>query len=456
MLRRIAQAENSGMPTDPKKLQFLLPDSPYRSYREYLEARGNLPALPGINRVGLIQEIIDSGLRGRGGGGFSTGKKWQTLYQHPCRTHDVVCNAAEGEPGTFKDRFLSRVNPYAILEGMALAVHVVRARAAYIAVKASFRDEIARLESAADELRAAGYFKQAPLRIVTGPEEYLFGEEKALLNVIENEGPFPRAAEYPPYEVGLFATPDSPNPALVNNAQTFAHVAMIARSGSSSFRELGSPDTPGTLIFTLCGNIQRPGIYEVPAGLTLERLIDEHGKGLAPGRKPKVILSGVSGSFYSAKKMSAKAEFASGIGAAGLIVVDDATPMLPVLRAITRFLYVESCSQCSACKSGLGIACNGLMGKLNSDELIRVREAAESAPQGNRCFLPVQGAKIIPGLVKMFSRELKKPSDNLPEWPLPKIVSYDASRHRFEYDRRQASKQPDWSYQEEGDQASAG
>lgn len=429
-------------------MQFLLPEVPYRSYLEYIDARGSLPPVDGINRIGLIQELLDSGLRGRGGGGFPTGQKWQAIFRHPCKTRDVVCNAAEGEPGTFKDRFLIRRNPYPILEGIALAAHVLRARAAYIAIKASFVQEIKRLELALEELKSHGWFHRLPVHIVPGPEEYLFGEEKALLNVIENEGPFPRPAESPPYEVGLFATPGCPNPALVNNVQSFAHAAMIARFGGAAFRELGTADTPGTLIVTLCGDVRRPGVHEIPAGYSIDRIIEEFGGGLNPGRKVKVVLPGVSGPLYSARQLAKPAEFASGIGAAGLIVIDDATPILPVLQAIARFLYVESCSQCSACKSGLGLASQGLTQPLDADALNRIREAAESAPQGNRCYLPVQGAKLIPALLKQFARELKSTPKHLPDWILPKIVAYDEARQRFQYDERQALKQPDWTYQD--------
>src|SRR5262249_11849454 len=153
------------------------------------------------------------------------------------------------------------------LEGMAICAHAIGARAGYIALKASFRREIERVRAALSEMQSAGVLEGFSITVVEGPEEYLFGEEKALLNVIEGLGPLPRTADEPPYEVGLFARPGSPNPAVVNNAETFAHVPSIVRpGGSASFRSLGTSDTPGTLLLTVCGDVERPGVYEQPAG----------------------------------------------------------------------------------------------------------------------------------------------------------------------------------------------
>src|SRR5262245_46853664 len=207
----------------------LLPSEPLRSYEAYLGWAGSSAVLAArANDPGeVLREVQRSGLRGRGGAGFPTGVKWATVKGHPCPTRYVVCNAAEGEPGTFKDRYLIRYNPYAILEGMLVAAHVVDAREIFVAMKASFGKEIARLRSAIDEMETEGVLGDCAIHLVTGPDEYLFGEEKALLEVIEGNDPLPREAHYPPYERGLFATATSPNPAVVNNAETFAHVPSI-------------------------------------------------------------------------------------------------------------------------------------------------------------------------------------------------------------------------------------
>lgn len=435
----------------------LIPEQAFSNYREYLQAHGPLTRVLTLSPTTLLQTLFDSGLRGRGGAGFPTGQKWQTIFQHDCPVHDVVCNAAEGEPGVFKDRFLLRKNPYATLEGMAIACRVVNARAAYLAIKASFTKELAILKRALSEVQATGLFGETPFHLVAGPEEYLFGEEKALLNVIENEGPLPRTPEEPPYEVGLFATVESPNPALINNAQTFAHVATIARHGAAGFRSTGTEDTPGNLLVTLCGDVARPGVYEIPSGLSLDKILENYGG--VDSKRVKTLLPGVSAAAIPAKLFKTRAEFGalqkigSGLGAAGFIVIGKATPIFPVLQSVTRFLYVESCNQCSACKAGLRVASQSLdeiaVQKPTPYEWTRIREAAEGAPQGNRCYLPVQAAHLIPSLLKHFANELRKPIRPQSEWLLPKILDYDEVQNRFSYDSRQALKQPDWTYSDE-------
>src|ERR1041385_1696469 len=259
----------------------ILPDSPYPTYESYLEMNGPSAVLMArsLSAQDIVNEIRASGLRGRGGAGFPTGVKWKTILDHPCQTGYVVCNAAEGEPGTFKDRYLLRKNPYAVLEGILLAAQVVGAKAVYIGIKASFVQEIKRLNQAIHEMRTAGHISNVDIIMSPGPGEYLFGEEKALLNQIESGLPLPREAHYPPYEKGLFATPASPNPVLVNNAETFAHVPSIIRHGADGFRALGTADTPGTVLYTISGDVKRPGVYELNAGVPIRKLIYEMAGG---------------------------------------------------------------------------------------------------------------------------------------------------------------------------------
>lgn len=167
----------------------------------------------------VIDEVARSGLRGRGGAGFPTWKKWHVVRSHACPTRYVVCNAADGEPGTFKDRHLIRTDPYPMLEGLAIAAHVVGAAKAFVATKGAFQREVAILRRAVAEMRGSDMLGRVPVEIVEGPDEYLYGEEKALLEVIEGNDPLPRIL--PPYQVGLFATHGRENPTVVNNAETW-------------------------------------------------------------------------------------------------------------------------------------------------------------------------------------------------------------------------------------------
>jgi NADH-quinone oxidoreductase subunit F len=274
---------------------YLLPDLPYSTYESYLAKNGPSAVLKArtLSPQTIVHDIMQSGLRGRGGAGFPTGVKWKTILDHPCAIRYVVCNAAEGEPGTFKDRLLLRRNPYAVLEGLLIAAHAVGAKTIYIGIKSSFEPEIHRLKQTIHEMRTAELVSDIDIVISPGPGEYLFGEEKALLNQIEAGLPLPREAHYPPYEKGLFATPGSPNPALVNNVETLAHVPSILRDGPAGFRALGTEDTPGTLLYTISGDVKRPGVYELEAGITLQQLIYQVAGGPANG-DVKAVLSGFS------------------------------------------------------------------------------------------------------------------------------------------------------------------
>ncbi|HET7788818.1 MAG TPA: SLBB domain-containing protein [Myxococcales bacterium] len=443
---------------------FLLGPAPYSSLTEYRAATGaDAVALARASTpANLLAVVAESGLRGRGGAGFPAGTKWRSIASHPCPVRSVVCNAAEGEPGTFKDRWLLRHNPYAVLEGVLIAAHAVGARSAYIALKASFTREIARVNDALAELQAGGALGGLRVSIARGPEEYLFGEEKALLEVIEGNDPLPRSADEPPYERGLFATPGSPNPALVSNAETLAHVPSIVRHGAGSFRELGTRDTPGTLLFTVSGDVRRPGVYERPAGITLRELFCEAAGGPREGRQLKAALSGVSVAPIAAERFDTPADFGSlaligsGLGSAGFIVYDDAASMPRVAQMAARFLYVESCNQCSACKHGLRVASTALDALFDAQHagpglLARARYGALSAPQGNRCYLPAEGAAVIPGLLSRFAAEfdqqLREPGRAPQPLPVPKIADWDDAAKAFVLDERQQRKRPDWTYE---------
>ena len=447
-----------------KHQHWLLPANPYETYTAYGKASGENAVQKARKATpdAILAEVEKSGLRGRGGGGFPTGTKWSTIQKHPCTKRSVVCNAAEGEPGTFKDRWLIRRNPYAVIEGMLIAAHVVGAKDLYIGIKESFAREIERLGHAVEELRSAGLLDGFTLRIVAGPEEYLFGEEKALLNVIEGQGPLPREAHYPPYERGLFAEADSPNPALVNNVETFAHVPSIIRHGADSFRKLGTSDTPGTLIFTLSGDLEKPGVYEAEAGIPLRELFFRLGGGPRGARSFKAALSGVATSIIGPEKFETRADFGSlrmigsGLGSGGFILIDEDTSIPRVTQAVSRFLYVESCNQCTACKHGLRTTSSAIDELFDPktatpDDYERALFGARSAPQGNRCYLPVGASLLIPSLMTRFKSEfdsqIARPKGGT-RWRLPKISDFDETLKKFVYDLRQDSKNPDWTYKE--------
>jgi len=443
---------------------FILPEAAYRTYDEYRRAMAEdaLAKARATRPEAIIDIIHRSGLRGRGGAGFPTGTKWRSIQRHPCPTRYAVCNAAEGEPGTFKDRFLLRLNPYAMLEGLLIAAHVVGAERTFVAIKKSFIREVARLRGAVDEMDRAGALGGITVEIVEGPEEYLFGEEKALLEVIEGNDPLPREAHYPPYERGLFATALSPNPAAVNNVETLARVPGILRHGPESFRALGTADTPGPLLFTVSGDVVRPGVYELEAGITLKALFTEVAGGPHGGHKLRAALSGVSTAVIDAERFHTHIDHASlsligaGLGSAGFIVLDDRRSIPRVTQSVARFLYVESCNQCAACKHGLRMASSAIdelfdSEKATADDIERALYGARHAPQGNRCYLPVQGATVISSLMERYAGEfraqLANPTGAPETWLIPKMVDFDEKTRQFSFDEAQPRKRPNWTYE---------
>jgi NADH:ubiquinone oxidoreductase subunit F (NADH-binding) len=463
---------------------FLLPDEPITSLDDYIERGGGAVGLQRAVDIGpaaTIEEIRLSGLRGRGGAGFPTGRKWETVARQTTGRRFVVCNGAEGEPGTFKDRTLMRRNPYQLVEGLFIAAFAIGASEAYIACKSSFEAEIELLSRAARELQAAGICRDCPLYIVGGPEEYLFGEEKALLEVIEGRPPLPRLL--PPYEVGLYASvPDSgweagarrgsvddSNPTLVNNVETLSNVPHILAGGAEWFRLMGTPSSPGTQVCTVVGDVVSPGVAEVELGTPLAEVIQVVGGGVAEGRTIKAVLSGASNRVVTAGQLDVPLSYeglqaiGSGMGAGGFIVYDDTACMVEVARLFSRFLYVESCGQCPACKLGSGEITDRLTklegGTADDSDIGAIDGWLQRVTDGNRCYLPVQERQVVGSILNAFNDEVSEHvlQGSCPRprvLPLPKLV--DLADGRVRYDETAYRKQPDWTYVDEPGRTSRG
>ena len=429
----------------------------------YVEGGGGrgLAAALDLAPEDVIEEVRLSGLRGRGGAGFPTGIKWRTVREDPCPTKYVVCNAAEGEPGTFKDRWLLRMDPYQVLEGLAIAAHAVGAQAAYLGIKAGFEREVGRLEQAMHEMVDRDLLGRIPIELVPGPDEYLFGEEKALLEVIEGNLPLPRIV--PPWMEGLFRKPDSPNPTAVNNAETLANVPHIIREGAGWFRSFGTEDSPGTMLFTLTGDVRHPGVYELPLGLSLRELVYGLGGGPPEGRELKAVFPGASSTVISPEQLDTPLGFdpmravGTALGSGGFVVYDDSACIVRATLAFSRFLYVESCAQCPACKHGTGAITELLeridRGDGSDDDVETILARALTVTDAQRCALPTGETLIAQSAVQVFGPEFAehfgrgcpRPRD----LPLPKILDFDEETGVFLYDERYRLKQPDWTYADE-------
>jgi NADH-quinone oxidoreductase subunit F len=214
-----------------------------------LDAYKTMGGVRGIERArslpprGVIEEIKKAGLRGRGGAGFPTAIKWTTIFEDPSPTKYVVVNGSEGEPGTYKDRYLLQKNPYKLIEGALIAAHVISAKQIFIGLKAKFKTETANVRRVIEEMVRDNIMPTGYIEIVPGPDEYLFGEEKALLEVVDGRGAMPR--NMPPFLFGVRCTPTEYNPTIVNNIESLSHVAHIMANGADWFRGYGSEDTPG-------------------------------------------------------------------------------------------------------------------------------------------------------------------------------------------------------------------
>jgi NADH-quinone oxidoreductase subunit F len=312
----------------------------------------------------IIEVVKSSGLRGRGGAGFPTGVKWSFIPKEPGVKY-IVVNADESEPGTFKDRQLLENNPHQMIEGALVAARAIGANAVYIYLRGEFWDIAHDLDKAIAEARKAGYigkniFKsQWDCEVVThlGAGAYICGEETALLESLEGKRGQPRLRPPFPANFGLYG-----KPTVVNNVETLANVPYIMVHGAEEYRKLGTPDSPGTKIFCLSGNVEKPGNYELPFGgeTTFRKLIEMAG-GVPGGKAVKAILpAGASGAIlpgidevldmpitYDAFK-----PWGSAIGSASVIVLDESVDMVWAARKMIRFFAHESCGQCTPCREG--------------------------------------------------------------------------------------------------------
>lgn len=429
--------------------RILLPEdsNPLNSLAEY-KARGGLEGLKrarSMSSLDIIAEVKNAGLRGRGGAGFPAGIKWTTVLEDPCETKYVVCNGSEGEPGTYKDRYILQKNPYQLVEGLLITAHAIGAAKIIIGLKAKFTREMARLEEAIEAFAKEGLTDASYIEIVPGPDEYLFGEEKALLEVIDGRPAMPR--HMPPFIQGARYTPTENCPTVVNNVETMCHVAHIMGKGADWFRQTGSEDTPGTMVFTLCGDVKYPGMYELPLGTTLRQLIDDCGGGPAGEYPIQAVFSGVANPVMTPEMFDTPMGFGTlrqaggGLGSAGFIVYDKSMSMVKVAYMFSKFLAEESCGQCVPCKSGCGTI-TGYLKKLvegngTVDDIETILFESTKITNQTRCFLPAEEQILIPSIIRKFRQEFELytriPARHDREPDLPLINSFDETARSFSY-----------------------
>ena len=367
----------------------------------------------------VIQVILDSGLRGRGGGGFPTGLKWSFTRKNQADQKYVVCNADEGDPGAFMDRSVLEGDPHCIVEAMAICGYATGATEGYIYVRAEYPIAVKRLQIAIDSARELGLLGKNifdsgfdfDLHIRLGAGAFVCGEETALMTSIEGNRGEPRPRPPFPAEKGLFGKPTTEN-----NVETFANIPQIILHGAESFASMGTERSKGTKVFALGGNIKHTGLVEIPMGTTLREIVEDIGGGIPNGRKFKAAQTGgPSGGCIPASLMDTEIDYdnltAIGcmMGSGGLIVMDDSNCMVDIAKFFLDFTVDESCGKCSPCRIGTRrmqeILEKIIAGKATLDDLDKLEELAHYIKENSLCGLGQTAPNPVLATLKFFREE---------------------------------------------------
>jgi NADH-quinone oxidoreductase subunit F len=326
----------------------------YRSLRKALS----------MEPASIIDEVKKAGLRGRGGAGFPTGMKWTFASGDPKFPKYLVCNADEGEPGTFKDRPILERNPHLLIEGMAISSRALKAEYGYIYLRGEYPGAKKVLEEAIGQAYEKGYLgedvmgsgRKFHLSVHRGAGAYICGEETALIESLEGKRGQPRIKPPFPVNVGAFSLPT-----IVNNVETLSNIPYILEIGSEAYSQIGSPDCPGPKLFSISGHVERPGVYELPMGTTLREIIFEHAGGVRGGRALKAVIpGGISTPVLPPDKIDCPMDFVSMpkhgsmLGSGAIIVFDETDCLVRVCWRAQKFFEHESCGKCTPCREGTG------------------------------------------------------------------------------------------------------
>lgn len=320
-----------------------------------------------MDPTAVIEEIKRSNLRGRGGAGFNCGQKWSFAYQAPSDEKYVVCNADEGEPGTYKDRLIMENDPHTLLEGMAICAHAIGAKKGYIYCRGEYPQVVSILRTAISQAKEKGVLGDLELEVRMGAGAYVCGEETALIESLEGKRGEPRfKPPYPPSE-GLWG-----KPTIVNNVETFANIPVIIDKGADWFAAIGVPSYPGTKVVTLTGDVNNKTFFEVPTNTTIREIVYKLGGGIPAGKKFKAVqIGGTSGAFIPESQLDTPIAFdnMSAIGAAlgsgAVFVLDETREIVDTVTRITEFFEHESCGKCAPCREGTARGAE-IMQKINA------------------------------------------------------------------------------------------
>ncbi len=327
----------------------------------------------------VIKEIKDSGLRGRGGAGFPTGLKWEFTAKTKADQKYIVCNADEGEPGTFKDRLIMEGDPHSVIEAMIIAGYAVGATKGYIYIRGEYYNSVENLKKAIKDAYEYGFLGEDilgsgfnfDLTVRLGAGAYVCGEETALLESIEGKSGRPRLKPPYPPQSGLFG-----KPTVINNVETLANVPQIILNGAQWFRSIGTPNSPGTKVFCLAGDVNRRGMVELPMGVTVREILYGFGGGVKGGRELKMVQTGgLAGTFIGPDKLDVPLDYDSmknygvSLGSGVILAIDDSHCVVDIALNTMEFFRHESCGKCTPCREGTRLACEILekMTKFEAD-----------------------------------------------------------------------------------------
>lgn len=390
----------------------------------------------------VVQELKNSGLRGRGGAGFPTGVKWDKVLNHRVKERYFVCNAGEHEPGTFKDRHLLKTVPHQLIEGCLIASRTAQAKASFIYVNHEYQEERENLKKALAQAKERGFIGKnifgsgldIDLEVFEGHGSYVAGEETAMLESMQGRPAMPR--QKPPFyptDFGLYG-----KPTLVNNVETLCNIPRILHKGAAWFTEVGTEKCPGTMMFSLSGAVKHPGVYEMPMGVTIRELIEQCGGGVPGGRKIKAVFpGGPAFSMVTADQLDLPMDFDSlkkagtGLGSAGVIVVDDATCMVRQTLKFSDFFKAESCGQCPPCRMGT-INLATLMAKIEAGQgtqkdLDSLLQLCGFVKGTGYCTLVTGAAVLVQSSLKLFRHEFEE-HIRLERCPYPAVPA-EANAH---------------------------
>ena len=362
----------------------------------------------------IIEIIAEANLRGKGGGGAPAGGKWKLMPQESDGPSFLAVNCDESEPGTFKDRQIISKDPHLLIEGILITCYAIQAKHAYIYIRGEYKVYQGILQSAIDEAYEAGLLSECDITIHRGAGAYICGEKSALLESMEGKRGHPRLKPKQKEPEWYFG-----HPTLVNNVETIASVPFIVENGADAYRAYGTEKSPGTLLFAMSGHVENPGVYEAEFGTSLMEYINYYGGGIKNGKKLKALIpGGVSCGVLNAQEVEnltldyeALRSIGSSLGTGGMIIMDEDTCMVSVLKNILEFYHEESCGQCTPCREGTGWV-DKLVGKIldkrgSKEDIEKLLDIAGTMNGKTICVFAPAVSMVIVSFIERFRDEFE-------------------------------------------------